>query len=223
MAKDPAFLFYSNDFIEGTYTMKNEHVGMYIRLLCLQHQRGHLKELDMLFIRSTYVEEVFTKFQKDAKGLYYNERLEQEATKRLMYAESRRKNIQKRYSKKKKKKATYVVHMENENEDINIDIDNTKISKHYSSIKFVNTYKDFLNMRKKIKRKVTKQAEKLIFNKLNKYPLDVAISMLENSIEGSYQGVFELKKGGKDYGSGNKQDIERCKAYDGISETMDMQ
>ena len=48
MAKDPAVLFYTSDFLSGTFTMTNEQVGMYIRLLCLQHQKGKLSEKDML-------------------------------------------------------------------------------------------------------------------------------------------------------------------------------
>ena len=46
--KDPAFLFYSSDFLSGTMLMTDEEVGKDIRLLCLQHQKGHLKEKDML-------------------------------------------------------------------------------------------------------------------------------------------------------------------------------
>jgi len=45
MAKDPAFLFYSSDFLSGTFTLSNEHKGMYITLLCLQHQKGRLKKV----------------------------------------------------------------------------------------------------------------------------------------------------------------------------------
>lgn len=40
MAKDPAFLFYPSDFLTGTMFMSNEQVGIYIRLLCSQHQHG---------------------------------------------------------------------------------------------------------------------------------------------------------------------------------------
>jgi len=114
--KDPAVLFYTSDFLTGTMTMTNEEVGKYIRLLCLQHQKGRLTEQDMLFICNTYVENVYSKFKKNGDGLYYNERLEQETIKRKAYSESRRKNISKRYE------PTYVVHMENENENINEDI-----------------------------------------------------------------------------------------------------
>lgn len=122
MAKDPAVLFYTSDFLAGTMTMQNEHVGMYIRLLCLQHQKGVLTENDMTYICKTYVEDVYTKFKKDKDGNYYNERLKYEALKRKNYSESRRKNVQKRYS-------TYVVHMENENENINKkDLNKKKVS-----------------------------------------------------------------------------------------------
>jgi len=112
MSKDPAVLFYTSDFLSGTLTMSDAHVGMYIRLLCLQHQKGRLEKEDMLYICKTYVREVFSKFKKDENGLYYNERMEQEFIKRNKYSESRRNNVSKRYSK-----ATYVLHMENENEN----------------------------------------------------------------------------------------------------------
>jgi hypothetical protein len=47
MAKDPAVLFYTQDFLVGTLTMTNEQVGKYIRLLCLQHQKGKLTLVDL--------------------------------------------------------------------------------------------------------------------------------------------------------------------------------
>lgn len=50
MAKDPAFLFYSNDFLSGTFLLSDEQVGKYIRLLCIQHQKGILTKKDMLNI-----------------------------------------------------------------------------------------------------------------------------------------------------------------------------
>lgn len=48
MAKDPAFLFYPNDFTSGTRFFTDEQVGKYIRLLCAQFDCGHLKESDMI-------------------------------------------------------------------------------------------------------------------------------------------------------------------------------
>ena len=90
--KDPAFLFYSSDFLSGTMLMSDEEIGQYIKLLCLQHQKGHLKEKDILNICHSYNEDIFSKFKKDEEGNYYNERLEYEANKRKAYSESRRNN-----------------------------------------------------------------------------------------------------------------------------------
>lgn len=90
--KDPAFLFYSSDFLSGTMLMSDEDIGQYIKLLCLQHQKGHLKEKDILNICKTYKEEIFSKFKKDEEGNYYNERLEEEVVRRKKYSESRRNN-----------------------------------------------------------------------------------------------------------------------------------
>ena len=126
--KDPAFLFYSSDFLSGTMLMTDEEIGQYIKLLCLQHQKGHLKEKDMLNICKTYNEDIFSKFIKDTDGNYYIERLEYEANKRKAYSESRRNN-----RKKKEEKETYEddvknicnsyeKHMENRNRNENIDI-----------------------------------------------------------------------------------------------------
>lgn len=42
MSKDPAFLFYSKDWLEGTAEMMPNEKGVYIDLLCYQHQRGDL-------------------------------------------------------------------------------------------------------------------------------------------------------------------------------------
>ena len=116
MSKHPAFLFYSSDFLTGTLLMSMEQKGKFITLLCIQHQKGHLSEKDMLHICGSYDEDVFTKFQKDEQGKFYNIRLEEEVDKRKAYSESRRNN------RKKKEdvnniSSSYVEHMENENEN----------------------------------------------------------------------------------------------------------
>lgn len=130
--KDPAFLFYSSDFLSGTMLMTDEEIGQYIKLLCLQHQKGHLKEKDMLNICKTYNEDIFSKFKKDEEGNYYNERLEYESNKRKAYSESRKNNRKKKEEKKTYEKDmknicnSYEKHMENENINENINKDNRK-------------------------------------------------------------------------------------------------
>ena len=121
--KDPAFLFYSSDFLSGTLLMTDEQVGRYIKLLCLQHQKGHLKEKDMLNICKTYDEDIFSKFKKDDENNYYNERLEIETNKRKAYSESRRNNRRKKETYEKDMKNicnSYEEHMGNENINENI-------------------------------------------------------------------------------------------------------
>ncbi len=134
--KDPAFLFYSSDFLSGTMLMSDEEIGQYIKLLCLQHQKGHLKEKDMLNICKTHNEDIFSKFKKDEEGNYYNERLEYESNKRKAYSESRRNNRKKKEEKETYKEDmknicnSYEKHMgnENANENININKNNKKVN-----------------------------------------------------------------------------------------------
>lgn len=114
MAKDPAFLFYSNDFLSGTFTMTDEQVGKYIRLLCLQHQKETLTKKDMMNICKTYDRDIFEKFVLE-NGVYYNVKLREVAEKRKAYSESRRKNRQ--------NEKTYDKHMEIEDENVIVNKD----------------------------------------------------------------------------------------------------
>ena len=91
--KDPAVLFYTQDFLTGTMLMTDEQKGKYITLLCLQHQNGKLSEKDMMKICGEYDAEIWAKFfEKD--GYYYNGRMLREAEKRCKFTESRRKNLE---------------------------------------------------------------------------------------------------------------------------------
>lgn len=140
MNKDPAFLFYSSDFLTGTFTMTDEQVGKYIRLLCLQHQKGHLQENHMVMVCKTYDETIYSKFIQDDKGNYYNERLEGEMEKRAKYTESRRLNgIQGGRPPKPYDNHMDNVckpcenHIENDNVNVNIDTNGGKKKINYSA------------------------------------------------------------------------------------------
>jgi len=135
MAKDPAVLFYTNDFISGTFTMSDEQVGKYIRLLCIQHQKGFLTEKDMLNICKSYDEDIYSKFQL-TDGKYINERMHNESERRRLYSESRRKNRENAVSDSKtgnskkdmiQNEKTYDKHMETETETITV-IENDTIN-----------------------------------------------------------------------------------------------
>jgi len=136
MAKDPAFLFYSADFIVGTYEMTDEQVGRYIRLMCLQHQKGHLSESVVLSVMGGEIDkEVIGKLKRDDDGLYYNERLDEEMSKRRKYSESRAKNrkggaVSKSHDNHMSNICnSYDEHMVNENENVNVNETDKKIVK----------------------------------------------------------------------------------------------
>lgn len=92
MNKDPAFLFYSSDFLTGCLDLTMEERGQYITLICLQHQKGHISEKTIRLCVGSVSVDVMKKFKKDENGLYYNERIEEEIKKRTVFIDSRRKN-----------------------------------------------------------------------------------------------------------------------------------
>ena len=116
MSKDPAVLFYTSDFLSGTFTMTDEQVGKYIRLLCLQHQKGKLTEKDMLSICKAYDVEIWDKF-KIENNTFINERMYNETIRRQKFTESRRNNA--KSTKKESTSKAYAKHMETETETIN--------------------------------------------------------------------------------------------------------
>lgn len=90
--KDPAFLFYANDFLSGTLTMSHEDRGKYILLLCIMHQQGRLSDETIRLLVGSPSVMLTSKFKKDENGLWFNERLEIEIEKRGRFVDSRREN-----------------------------------------------------------------------------------------------------------------------------------
>ncbi len=124
MAKDPAFLFYPNDWLGGTLGMTFEEKGAYMELLMLQFNRGHMTKHMMAHTVGQNLDKLLHKFEIDSEGLYYNVRLEEEKRKRETFTASRRNNIKgsNQYSKKEEKKEGHMTsHMENENRNDNKD------------------------------------------------------------------------------------------------------
>ena len=94
MAKDPAFLFYYQDFLVGTDHFTNEEAGAYIRCLCHQAHKGNISNNHMLKIcqRQEVHKTVKEKFISDGNGNLFNQRMKDEIEKRRNYSESRKKN-----------------------------------------------------------------------------------------------------------------------------------
>jgi hypothetical protein len=161
MAKDPAVLFYTSDFLSGTFTMDNEQVGKYIRLLCLQHQKGKLSEKDMLSICKAYDNEIWDKFKVE-DGLYYNERMFNETIRRQKFSESRRNNA--KSPKKESTSEAYAKHMETETENRTITInENINIDFEW----FWNEYDKKVGDKQKLKKKWNKLTDEERQNAMN--------------------------------------------------------
>lgn len=104
MAKDPAFLFYPSDFLTGTMFMSHEQIGIYIRLLCSQHQHGGV--IDKISFNSLVGnnEIVRAKFIEIDLG-FYNQRLADEMEKRNKKSNNISKAVKEVWEKRKESNA----------------------------------------------------------------------------------------------------------------------
>lgn len=192
--KDPAFLFYSSDFLTGTMFMSDSQLGKYIKILCTQHQKGHLSEKDMLKICKRYDKDIFEKFVKDNNGKYYNIRLESEIAKRKEYSKSRSDN--------RKNKLTYenicfsyVKHMENENENININ--NINILEYINNNKLnniINLLIEYFNYRKSIRLPNTKEIISDLLNFLKPYSIEEQEKIIKEAIKKGWKEFYPPRK-----------------------------
>ncbi len=122
MGKDPAFLFYPNDWIGGTMGMTFEEKGAYMELLMMQFNRGHMTTRMIGQTVGQLWDNIQDKFTQDENGLWYNERLEEEKIKRQTYVNSRHNNKsgKNQYSKKQDNKGGHMTsHMTGHMEDVN--------------------------------------------------------------------------------------------------------
>lgn len=95
MAKDPAFLFFPNDWTGGTGLLTRHLKGCYIDLLIAQFNHGHLSLENIRTVLGTDFSSWNTlqkKFAQDATGNFFNERLETEMTKRAEFTKKQREN-----------------------------------------------------------------------------------------------------------------------------------
>lgn len=192
--KDPAFLFYSSDFLTGTMFMTDSQLGKYIKILCTQHQKGHLSEKDMLKICKRYDKDIFEKFVKDNDGKYYNIRLETEIAKRKDYSKSRSDN--------RKNKITYeniclsyVKHMGNGNGDI--DINNINIIEYINNNNINNIIDlllEYFNYRKSIKLSNTQNVIDELILFLKPYNKKEQEQIIKEAIKKGWKEFYPPKK-----------------------------
>jgi uncharacterized protein YdaU (DUF1376 family) len=193
--KDPAFLFYYQDFLVGTDELTNEETGAYIRCLCHQAHKGFITEKHMKNICNSYdVHNVIKNkfiYDENIEG-YINLRLKTEIEKRQKYSESRSNNRKGNNKEKKHMKnisKTYVKHMENENEN--------EKSLDFGILKpeLWNKWIDFKQTQFKFKYKSAASEQTGINNliKLSSGNNVVAELIINQSIGNGWQGLFPLK------------------------------
>lgn len=170
--KDPAFLFYSSDFLSGISDLTMEERGQYITLLCVQHQKYSLNEKTIRLLVGNVSVDVMNKFSKDENGNFYNKRLREESEKRNKFTESRRNNgsLGGRPSKNKQPKEEANKnhmdnHMGNENEDVNKNIIDNKNNTIYAELSISEFWLENVSMQSTLK--LTVNEVKLFLKKYN--------------------------------------------------------
>lgn len=117
--KDPAFLFYPGDWQGGTVTMSRHLKGCYMDLLIAQFNSGPLSLEEIKTVLGTDFAawgSLSKKFKQNPKGLFFNERLDAEKTKRLQFSAKQKERINKRWYKSGIQSGnTVVLPIENEN------------------------------------------------------------------------------------------------------------
>jgi len=211
--KDPAFLFYPNDYIGGTLGMTFEQKGAYIELLMTQFNRGHMTYHMIGQVLGQSGGQIWDiikdKFKIDEAGLYFNERLEIEQNKRKTYTDSRKNNILgvNQHTKKEGKKRGHIKghmtsHMENRNRNENII---EFIPQNY--IEIVGKWLDYKKQKKQAYKNET--SIKTFFKhliELSGNDIIKAEKIIDQSIANNYSGIFELKQNGEYKGFNSRID-----------------
>lgn len=101
-AKDPCFLFYSEDWMMGTYAMTQAQKGCFVDLMTLQHQG--IKITDAVVRKvcggiDSDIEVVMEKFIKDIDGTYYNRKMREVMMEREAFKLKQSERASKRWAK----------------------------------------------------------------------------------------------------------------------------
>jgi len=180
MAKDPAFLFYYQDFMWGTRGFTHAERGLYIELMCEQadSKTGSIDSSvfeNVIKLADFNAEKVEKKFAQDKHG-FYNKILREHLSKRRTYCESRAKN---RKTKKDMKNIckTYEQHMENENVNENVNENKgLKVLKNKpDQTRFLESFSGFYEQATKQPFKCDKKHYIIISNLIKNYGYESAV------------------------------------------------
>ena len=216
MAKDPAFLFYPNDYIGGTMGMTFEEKGAYMELLMMQFNRGHMTTHMIGQTVGQLWDTIQVKFIQDTNGLWFNKRLEEEQIKRQNFTESRRNNVkgENQYTKKPiKKRGHMTTHMEDVNEDENINRDESKnkIVIPFDGDEFIQVWEFWKKFKKEqfafTYKPIGEQGALSSLYEKSGGKVETAMLIIKQSIQNGWKGFFELK------GAAKSEEYDREEVY----------
>jgi len=202
MSKDPAFLFYTNDFLTGVAELTMQERGQYITLMCLQHQKGSLSQKLIKMNVPEVSKDVLKKFKKNGQGNLFNERLEEEIIKRKKYSKKQSDRAYKRWHPTAN--ATALPKIEDVNE--NVIKDETKIKDKvkakiifpFQSVNFCSQWEVWKTYKKtefnfKYKSNISEQAALKKLAEVSDHNEQEAIKIIHESISEGWKGFFKLK------------------------------
>jgi len=160
MSKDPAFPLFTQDFLVGTMFLTDAEVGVYMRLLCIQHQHGGIIDKETFNDKIKDFPRLKIKFIETEDG-FYNNRLMLEMVKRQKKSNNLSANALKRWEIEKQKQCNCIAIVkpaDNDNEiDNDIDVLNINIGIDFEI--FWNAYDKKVGDKKKLKKKWDKLKE----------------------------------------------------------------
>lgn len=214
---NPAFQFYASDFLTSTQSWDINEVGIYIRLLSNQWVNMRLpKDTERLARIAGCSHEDFKKawvilgfkFFEGEDGFLRNQRLEIVRAEKNIFLEKQRLNGKKGGRPKKEnpnetQRLTQTKPKRNPTPNPKITSSSSliDINIYYKDFSFFDdvfllTWNNFLKMRVAIKKKATIDAQVLSLKKLSILSgdkKDLAIKIVEQSIENSWQALFPLR------------------------------
>lgn len=98
--KDPAFMFYPNDFMSMTADLTDSEIGQFIKVFCYQFQYGHLTEkvINLRFPEGLSPD-VMKKLEVDNDSNLYSPYLDKRIFERINYVTTRQENAKGKISK----------------------------------------------------------------------------------------------------------------------------
>lgn len=218
MAKDPAFLFYPNDWLGGTATMDMASRGCYISLLVAQFNDGFLSEKSIKKVLGKHYKKEWPtlqkKFIKTDAGLFFNERLKEEQEKRAAHSAKQKQRIDDYWKRKKdllgKGETDYTAEYtnyntnpntkeeplrnrdENENDIKEGATKNFRAVFPYGTDDFLNLWIEWVLYRIKIKKPFhTDSAQVMELQDLVKHPELTAREIIKKAIKNSWKNLIE--------------------------------